>query len=454
MKQHSILVFFLVMFCFLLSGCNKSDLLRDEKVGQQLHVTEQKNLKVVYYSESSFMQYFGKSLTAKYPDIAINVISPPPFEANRDMKQVWASFLENQKPDILTGFNDYYEHFVENEWLENLDPFIKQDRFDINNIHPGVIAALRKRGNGKLYALSPTFSSRALYYNKDLFNQYKIPYPKDQMTWDEVLELAKQFRLANANSNGIYGLYIDSTNPYYLIDRIASTNSLSLTDSKGENLLIDSDPWKKVWKSVSEGYKAGYIFSPTDKEFGDGNFKNNRFIMGTAAMTVDIPKSVLLNDEIRKQLYKLFNWDMVTEPVNPSLPEESNSFNVSSFFSVNAKSTNKKGAWEVVKYLNSDEFAQIYAKLIPPTSLLSRTAHIKTSDGRNWQAFFKLKPSTYSDMFRNTPKSFQEAYKKLLSDKANEAIKEDQNADDILHSLQESGQKLLTEANKEKKNNK
>jgi hypothetical protein len=49
--------------------------------------------------------------------------------------------------------------------LYALDSVIQQDKYDIEGIHPAIRKLLRDKGNGKLFGLSPTFNSSALYYN-------------------------------------------------------------------------------------------------------------------------------------------------------------------------------------------------------------------------------------------------------------------------------------------------
>src|SRR5690606_22701013 len=43
---------------------------------------------------------------------------------------------------------------------------------------------------GGLTALPYSRKLFALYYNKDVFDEHDTPYPRDGMTWDEVLDLA------------------------------------------------------------------------------------------------------------------------------------------------------------------------------------------------------------------------------------------------------------------------
>ena len=47
--------------------------------------------------------------------------------------------------------------------------------------------------NGKLYAIPLGGASAGLAYNKDIFDKAKIPYPTDDMDWNQIYALAKEF---------------------------------------------------------------------------------------------------------------------------------------------------------------------------------------------------------------------------------------------------------------------
>lgn len=67
---------------------------------------------------------------------------------------------------------------------------IKRHNIDLSRFEPSIISALEKMSGGGLYGL-PLYNDRmALYYNKDIFDKFGVPYPKDGMTWDEVIELS------------------------------------------------------------------------------------------------------------------------------------------------------------------------------------------------------------------------------------------------------------------------
>ncbi|CAH8718304.1 extracellular solute-binding protein [Paenibacillus melissococcoides] len=47
-------------------------------------------------------------------------------------------------------------------------------------------------GAGLLYGMPIEGTQRALYYNKAILDKFGVDYPRDGMTWDEILDLAKQ----------------------------------------------------------------------------------------------------------------------------------------------------------------------------------------------------------------------------------------------------------------------
>ena len=59
---------------------------------------------------------------------------------------------------------------------------------------------MKNAGGGKLYALAPTFSSSALIYNKKMFQDAGVDFPKDGMTWDETFDLSKRLAKGEGES--------------------------------------------------------------------------------------------------------------------------------------------------------------------------------------------------------------------------------------------------------------
>jgi multiple sugar transport system substrate-binding protein len=350
-----------------------------------------------------------------------------------------------------------------------LDSVIQQDKFDVENMVPAVVEYLKNKGGGKLYGLSPTFSAKALFYNKDLFDAQGLPYPKDKMSWEDVLKLAQQFPTTGTDDTRIYGLAqsMFTQDPTELMQTIAASKMLSVLDAEGKNLTINTPEWKKIFEEVVAAYQSKSVSLSGDKALsaaptksssissskGDDGPKmirigenSNLFLSGRAAMMIE--SSFMLNEiDMMKNMNKNakpINWGTVTEPVDPANPNVSDSFNVSQIFGIDAQSAHIGAAWEFIKYVHSDDLAKIRSKSSP--ELISRSAYAKDKQGNSLEAFYKLKPNSDSGL-QLFPKGFRDAFSKVASAETKAAIAKSKSVNEAFAALVEQGQKALTEAN-------
>ncbi|MEN9937547.1 MAG: hypothetical protein RLZZ387_4126 [Chloroflexota bacterium] len=94
-------------------------------------------------------------------------------------------------PDILQIGDDAVPMFVQRGALFPLDDFIHGDEYPLDpSIYlPGVFQP--GQWQGRQYLLPKDFSPLAVYYNKKLFDEYGVPYPKEGWTWDDFLRTAQ-----------------------------------------------------------------------------------------------------------------------------------------------------------------------------------------------------------------------------------------------------------------------
>ena len=92
---------------------------------------------------------------------------------------------------------------LEENGILSMDPFIEQDdSFDLSDFYEGTVE-LCSRG-GRVWAIPIEVLVRVVYYNKDLFDAYSVPYPEFGWTWDDFLTTALALRDPGANIFG-YG---------------------------------------------------------------------------------------------------------------------------------------------------------------------------------------------------------------------------------------------------------
>jgi multiple sugar transport system substrate-binding protein len=159
---------------------------------------------------------------------------------------------------------------------------------------------------------SPAFkynSTNALAYNKDIFDRFAVPYPKDDMTWDEVIELSKRF---NRNEGGVEYHGLTMINPWnFLRDQLNigflnKNGKVDLSDRKWNdlfNVLKAVDEAQNHWPSAVVG---GY--NPFEKD------KDTAMLVGT------VNKYILS----AAQYESMLNWDIASFPhfsgQSPALP--------------------------------------------------------------------------------------------------------------------------------------
>ena len=75
---------------------------------------------------------------------------------------------------------------------------------------------------GTLYGLPSGTQTMVMYYNKDIFDEKGVEYPKEGWTWDEFLETAEKLTYEE-NGKTVYGYGLSSS--YFQLTPWWATNS-------------------------------------------------------------------------------------------------------------------------------------------------------------------------------------------------------------------------------------
>jgi len=159
--------------------------------------------------------------------------------------------------------------------------------------------------NGQQWGIPTAFSTKALFWNKDLFTKAGLDPNKPPKTWDELLADAKTIK----DKTGVpgYGLpakTMDNTMHQFL--HFVYTNNGTVTDDKG-NITLDSPEnlaaltFYKSLVPVSEDGPSAYDQDDMIKIFSDGK----------VAMIEGGPW-------VRNQVPKTITWGVDTLPTGPS----------------------------------------------------------------------------------------------------------------------------------------
>lgn len=274
------------------------------------------------------MQIYHK-LYMLCPNIEIEVVNydivfdPDPVHS---FTEKFERLIAEKQPDVLLLDSRLYEKMAGNGELLPLDPMIKKDNFDMIGMFPAVIDFLRQKGDQKLYGLAPNFSSAVLYYNIDLFEQYEVPTPQNQMSWPDVLDLARRFPMEGDKGERIYGLEIVEGiyGFYHLFLELGRTEGLAIS-SDGRQLSIDTERWRTIFQTAVDAYRTGTIKSDHWTEREDSIlFEWDLFVKGQAAMQLNYPYKLDQLEDAKEMIadYKPFRLGIVTVPVDPANPDQ------------------------------------------------------------------------------------------------------------------------------------
>jgi multiple sugar transport system substrate-binding protein len=116
------------------------------------------------------------------------------------------NFVAGTEPDVMTVDASSAAIFINNGVLTDLRPFAEADpEFSLTDYYENVLD-IGRREDG-LYTIPGDFTPMVMYYNKQLFDQAGVPYPRPGWTFDDFLQTAvaltkperKQYGFAFAN---------------------------------------------------------------------------------------------------------------------------------------------------------------------------------------------------------------------------------------------------------------
>ncbi|MCA9243734.1 MAG: extracellular solute-binding protein [Phycisphaerales bacterium] len=135
----------------------------------------------------------------KHPEIRVNRINPG--DTNSYYNKLQTMFAAGKPPDVFYMGWERFPAFVSKELMLDLEPLIERDRgsseaLDLSAFYPITLDIFRFGpdgvGKGELYGIPKDFTTIGFYYNKSLFDQAGVPYPRDDWTWDDYIDACRK----------------------------------------------------------------------------------------------------------------------------------------------------------------------------------------------------------------------------------------------------------------------
>jgi multiple sugar transport system substrate-binding protein len=429
----------IVGFALVLSGCDKHEEAASAPKGV---------LRIAIGNENTFEYMYADYFAAKFPELEVQIIPTEGiYGPGKKPLQELTKLIDQEKPDLLFTSSFDYEKLASQGKLYDLSALIQKDRFDLDNLLPAAVDYLRIKGQGSIYGLAPKFSSSVLFYNKELFDRHHIPYPTDQMTWEDMFRLAQRFPAEGGKGERVYGFHMGyMSSPQDLADYIGQAQGLGMIDTEGKKLLLQTDSWKRIYQLVMDGYRSGVLqwnYTPGKTRYEKEDVEaEDLFSIGRTAMTISNEGQL----NALRQRGAAFEWGLVGTPSADPGHTRNPNFYLSPIYSINAQAEHVKSAWEVIKYFNGAEAAKIEAKT--SNDLPVRKAFAHEMDGHSLEPFYQVKyeETVQGGYNENVPGTFFEKYRSIAKQQVDAMLTGEVTVEQGLQRIQEQGQQALDEA--------
>ncbi|MEF3307037.1 ABC transporter substrate-binding protein [Paenibacillus sp. GYB003] len=261
--KRSLLAPILFTFVIAFTGCSKS---QEAGVAPKTEkplepVTLRVHQLGGYFTEQDFNELIAEPVKKKYPHLTVTM-----DKTTEDLPELLA---KGEAIDFLVTYHGRLTAYKELGVYVDLLPLSKQYNFDLSRFEQGALDTIVANSDkGELYALPYANNLNALYYNKDIFDKFGVAYPKDGMTWEETIDLAKKVTRMD-NQTQYRGIEIDD------INRLLFPLQLNIIDAKTDKVMVNSEPYKRAIDIAKQIYSIpgnDYIGgSPIDRFMKDRN---------------------------------------------------------------------------------------------------------------------------------------------------------------------------------------
>lgn len=447
MKRWSAVLLCMIVAAWMGGACSNKEAVKDPVTLTVLSAS----------GTTEFNKAYGDTYRQKYPHVTLRVINYNQHEAFKSIDDL-IKVIHDVQPDIVELYSFHLVQLVEKGQLVELDSYIQQSSFDIDNMYAPVIDALRNNGDGRLYGLTPYYPGSALYYNKTLFDLNHIPIPSGGVTWEEMIDMAQLF----PSNEGYFGTYItkSSGNKFHYIRYIGLENGLKEIDSTGKEVTVDTELWREIWTKGIEAFRSGAIAEVTavpfpqsfsEEEYIELLLQDNAFAAGKAAMALGrygMAERLEFIENSQSPNKPDFEWDIAAYLPNGSRPSGAFIPDMNKIFSITTFSENVQEAWELLSFMHSEStmLRLNNQQDLGYGYLSSRPSAVGKIGDKNIGAFYSATEVIDIDRTAMLPDAFWRAYLKIGEEEVELAASGEQTIEQSIMNLQERAQQALETA--------
>ena len=356
-------------------------------------------------NDEDFQRLFADPVKKKYPHITVEWVKPGKGTNIEDL------LAAGTVPDLITTYNGQILDYKKFDLLQDHTPLMKKENMDSGRFEPVIMESIKVISEkGELYAIPYVNQFKALYYNKDIFDKFGVPYPKDGMTWEDAMELAK--KLSRTDNGTVYrGLDYDNAH------RLSTPFGLDLVDAKTEKAHFNTEEMKRVFELGKQIYNLpGNMPAKPSSGSVDEFFKTKTLAMLATINYLDKAKDAV-NTGLKLGVAQY-----------PSFKEKPNIFGMvdAQVIFVPKGSKHQEDAMKVIETLTSDEIQLLSSRATGRNSPLKNpemkkqfAADMDYLKGIDLQPIFKSGPGpapAFSKYYGDARKIMEDSFKAYITE--------------------------------------
>ncbi len=339
-------------------------------------------------TETAIIKPILSDFEKQNPDVKVEFMHIP----QNYFQKIHLLFASNTAPDVI---------FINNHYLPLYANLLEPLQADLN-FYPKALEALS--WNNTLYAVPRDVSNLVIFYNKDLFDRYKVPYPKSNWNMQDFLSTAQKL-----TRDGVFGISFDEDALFYL-PYLMSEGGGILSDDLSR-IIVEEPKSMKGLKFYADLRKK-YHVAPRREESASATMAQ-LFLQQRLAMQLSgrwlVPK-------YREDAQ--FDWDVAPFPRGSAgsiVPLDA------SGWAIAKSSKHKISARKLVDYLSSKESSIKFTEsgLIVPARRDVRTYFLDNQKPKNAKVFLDVietsKPTPVSVDYKEIMDNLNGKFEKLFN---------------------------------------
>ena len=337
------------------------------------------------------------------PDVEVKQTCVP-VTSWSDFIQKWITMsTSGEAPDVINIGLEAVQMAVSNDLLMPLDEIVSEDQ-DLSKVKEEYAPVLLDgfSVDDNLYGLPNGTQTMVMYYNKTMFDEAGLEYPKDGWTWDEFYEDAKKLTKSDGS---VYGFGLSSS--YFQLTPWWSTNNTALVD-ENQNPALNSKKMVESVEFLDKLVKEKVTPDPISSDVYTMFSSKQLAMVGAGRWVLNTWQDAGLTNA---------DFDCVQWPVN----EKEGSVFGGAAWCISKNTENKELSIELLKSLISEETLKAVAaggQQVPPTESLATDTEIMGTTPDNIEGIWKAvtvaspvaAPTYFGDLEQTTLRCMEEVF--------------------------------------------